>query len=298
MSDALAMELEATRCRLEQALRMHNEYRELTDLQRARIQYLEAGKETPSVSHGDPKNAPGRRDETATEVTHADHVTPAPVRPFRQHDYVGAGGAVPTDEARRAQRLCQNPLCTVSPTPGRAYCSGGCATKHRWAETKRLRKSGSAPSDFRRIPPGSSIPIDRDRQHENLCQNPTCEGAAGASGRYCSYSCAATHRNAVRREQLAAAREVLPTMERAPVPAGTGEILPDQGPSEPRAAMRVQPAPPPPADETLRDMERALIVKTLARFHDNRTHAASALGISIRTLRNKIREYRQLGDAC
>ena len=42
-------------------------------------------------------------------------------------------------------------------------------------------------------------------------------------------------------------------------------------------------------------MERDLIFKTLARVKENRTHAAKELGISIRTLRNKLREYRDLG---
>jgi DNA-binding NtrC family response regulator len=44
---------------------------------------------------------------------------------------------------------------------------------------------------------------------------------------------------------------------------------------------------------TVRDMEKKLIVKTLDDVNDNRTHAAELLGISIRTLRNKLREYRQ-----
>lgn len=43
---------------------------------------------------------------------------------------------------------------------------------------------------------------------------------------------------------------------------------------------------------TVRDMERKLIYKTLQHVDDNRTHAAQLLGISIRTLRNKLREYR------
>jgi len=42
-------------------------------------------------------------------------------------------------------------------------------------------------------------------------------------------------------------------------------------------------------------MERELIFKTLARVKENRTHAAKELGISIRTLRNKLREYRGMG---
>jgi len=44
---------------------------------------------------------------------------------------------------------------------------------------------------------------------------------------------------------------------------------------------------------TVRDMEKKLIVKTLEDVNDNRTHASELLGISIRTLRNKLREYRQ-----
>ena len=47
-----------------------------------------------------------------------------------------------------------------------------------------------------------------------------------------------------------------------------------------------------PANGSLWEMERELIFKTLAKVKDNRTHAAKELGISIRTLRNKLREYR------
>jgi len=45
---------------------------------------------------------------------------------------------------------------------------------------------------------------------------------------------------------------------------------------------------------TIWEMERDLILKTLEQHHGNRTHAARTLGISIRTLRNKLREYREL----
>ncbi len=45
---------------------------------------------------------------------------------------------------------------------------------------------------------------------------------------------------------------------------------------------------------TIWEMERELILKTLEKHDSNRTHAARTLGISIRTLRNKLREYRQL----
>ena len=46
------------------------------------------------------------------------------------------------------------------------------------------------------------------------------------------------------------------------------------------------------AGVTIADMERELILKTLDRTNQNRTHAARLLGISIRTLRNKLHEYR------
>jgi DNA-binding NtrC family response regulator len=48
---------------------------------------------------------------------------------------------------------------------------------------------------------------------------------------------------------------------------------------------------------SVREMEKELIFKTLAEVNDNRTHAAKMLGISIRTLRNKLSEYRQEKEA-
>ena len=45
---------------------------------------------------------------------------------------------------------------------------------------------------------------------------------------------------------------------------------------------------------TIWEMERDLILRTLEAHNGNRTHAAKTLGISIRTLRNKLREYREL----
>ena len=46
---------------------------------------------------------------------------------------------------------------------------------------------------------------------------------------------------------------------------------------------------------TVSDVERDLILDTLDHCLGNRTHAANILGISIRTLRNKLRDYSQSG---
>ena len=47
--------------------------------------------------------------------------------------------------------------------------------------------------------------------------------------------------------------------------------------------------------ETLNDIERNVILQALGFHQGNRTHTAKALGISIRTLRNKLAEYRRVG---
>jgi two-component system response regulator FlrC len=46
---------------------------------------------------------------------------------------------------------------------------------------------------------------------------------------------------------------------------------------------------------TVADVERDLILETLQHCLGNRTHAAGILGISIRTLRNKLQQYKQEG---
>jgi len=46
---------------------------------------------------------------------------------------------------------------------------------------------------------------------------------------------------------------------------------------------------------TVEDIERELVLQTLARCGGNRTHAARVLGVSVRTLRNKIRHYAEAG---
>jgi DNA-binding NtrC family response regulator len=46
---------------------------------------------------------------------------------------------------------------------------------------------------------------------------------------------------------------------------------------------------------TLDEIERNVILEALKHFDNNRTHTAKALGISIRTLRNKLAEFRVMG---
>ncbi|MBY0383111.1 MAG: helix-turn-helix domain-containing protein [Xanthobacteraceae bacterium] len=47
---------------------------------------------------------------------------------------------------------------------------------------------------------------------------------------------------------------------------------------------------------TVGEIERELVLQTLARCDGNRTHAARVLGVSVRTLRNKIRQYSTDGS--
>jgi two-component system response regulator FlrC len=94
-------------------------------------------------------------------------------------------------------------------------------------------------------------------------------------------------------------RELENVMERAVLLSGHGPILPEHCPLEqsgetPGQLVRPQST----ANGSLWEMERELIFKTLARVKDNRTHAAKELGISIRTLRNKLREYRENERPC
>jgi two-component system response regulator FlrC len=44
---------------------------------------------------------------------------------------------------------------------------------------------------------------------------------------------------------------------------------------------------------SLKEMEQKMIFRTLDQTEGNRTHAAKILGISVRTLRNKLNEYKE-----
>jgi DNA-binding NtrC family response regulator len=64
----------------------------------------------------------------------------------------------------------------------------------------------------------------------------------------------------------------------------------------PSAAALPAAAPAPLLGQPLRELEKAAILQALDLSGGNRTKAAEALQISIRTLRNKLAEYRGGGE--
>jgi len=98
-------------------------------------------------------------------------------------------------------------------------------------------------------------------------------------------------------------RELRNTMERAVILCGEGEIerrhLPPnfgQAAGGLRAtsvnsgnSIQVE------VGTTVEQAERQLILRTLESTHNNKTRAAEVLGISLKTLHNKLKEYSQHG---
>ena len=92
-------------------------------------------------------------------------------------------------------------------------------------------------------------------------------------------------------------RELRNVLERSLIVAGEGEIHPSHLPSDisPCAGadgfegedggllLRV--------GSTIADAEKGLILKTLKHTRNNKTRAAEILGISLKTLHNKLKEY-------
>lgn len=68
----------------------------------------------------------------------------------------------------------------------------------------------------------------------------------------------------------------------------------ESAPVETAAAAGVTPAPA-SVGMTISEVERDLILNTIKDFGGNRTKAAEVLGVTVRTLRNKLNEYRAAG---
>ena len=105
-------------------------------------------------------------------------------------------------------------------------------------------------------------------------------------------------------------RELRNVLERAVILAGEGAIeikhlpafLQGKTPAAPATAAGAEPAPAPPQAEdndavrfqigtTVEEAERGLILRTLEHTRNNKTRAAEILGISLKTLHNKLKEY-------
>ena len=109
---------------------------------------------------------------------------------------------------------------------------------------------------------------------------------------------AAAHRLLAAQAWRGNVRELENTMHRAVLLAAGDEIGPDAIELGGKAG---EPKPSVPASgfvaRRMEDVERDAILHTLAHTLGNRTHAAVILGISIRALRDKLRDYAQAGVA-
>jgi len=90
-------------------------------------------------------------------------------------------------------------------------------------------------------------------------------------------------------------RELRNTLERAIIVCEGDTILPKHIPPKPSLRM-AEPADGPDSvsfrvGTSLEDAEKALILKTLAANGNNKTRAADVLGISLKTLHNKLKAY-------
>ena len=103
-------------------------------------------------------------------------------------------------------------------------------------------------------------------------------------------------------------RELQNLMERAVLLAGSGPIQtshflldpdswqPEEGQAEPASQdSAAQGVHLPDGVLRLEEMEKLMIIKSLDKTEGNRTQAADLLGISVRTLRNKLNEYKKQG---
>ncbi len=84
------------------------------------------------------------------------------------------------------------------------------------------------------------------------------------------------------------AQAAAPTATRAPDPAGVSSAAAAPAVQNPGGVENL-------VGRTIADVERDMIINTLDHTLGNRTHAANILGISIRTLRNKLAQYKDEG---
>jgi len=68
---------------------------------------------------------------------------------------------------------------------------------------------------------------------------------------------------------------------------------PAEGGTEPDLSVQAATGEP----VTLKEMEKTMIFDALRRVKGNRTQASKILGISVRTMRNKLQEYESEGEA-
>jgi DNA-binding NtrC family response regulator len=66
-------------------------------------------------------------------------------------------------------------------------------------------------------------------------------------------------------------------------------------PESPALSLALNEVVPLLIGSTVGEIERELVLQTLARCDGNRTRASRVLGVSVRTLRNKIRQYSAEG---
>ncbi len=87
-------------------------------------------------------------------------------------------------------------------------------------------------------------------------------------------------------------RELENFIYRTAVVSGSDELQPPSSQSVPVATLLpAEDVSRPQPCGTIKDMEREMIVRTLRETGGNRTRTAEQLGLSVRTIRNKIREY-------
>ncbi|MBI4805918.1 MAG: sigma-54-dependent Fis family transcriptional regulator [Desulfovibrio sp.] len=85
--------------------------------------------------------------------------------------------------------------------------------------------------------------------------------------------------------------EEFPLIEEPPVSMELVSSIADEAVQEQASGLAQMPQGVVPLDV----LEREMILRSLGQTSGNRTQAAQLLGISVRTLRNKLNEYRQLG---